>query len=313
MKDKNKTKAQLIDELQQIRTRIASLEALRVESHRDAREMGEAEEIYGSLVDLSPDPVVILQGDRYQFVSQAFTEVFGYTQKDVGAGLSFFELVQEHDREAVRSRYEDRLDGKKVPRTYRIDLISKEGVVVPCETSAKLIQYNDKPADLVLIRDISEREEFEEILRQSEKSYRAVVEDQTELICRFSPDKSLTFVNNAYCRYFGLKRDELVGTSFMRLIPESEHEYLENHFASLTIENPAAMHEHRVIAPDGEINWQRWTNRAIFDDEERIIEFQSVGHDITDRRRAEEELRQSEERFRSLVFTKPTCLAGGIV
>ena len=151
----------------------------------------------------------------------------------------------------------------------------------------------------------TESERVEDTLRKSEESYRAVVEDQTELICRFLPDKTLTFVNNAYCRFFGLKRDELIGFSFMRLIPESEHEYVENHFASLNIENPAAMHEHQVIAPNGEIHWQQWTNRAIFDDEERIIEFQSVGRDITDRKRTEDELRQSEERYRVLVETIP--------
>ena len=144
-------------------------------------------------------------------------------------------------------------------------------------------------------RDEREAREAEEILRKSEENYRAVVEDQTELICRFLPDKTLTFVNTAYCRHFGLKRNELIGSSFLRLIPESEHEYVESHFASLSIENPVVMLEHQVIAPNGEIHWQQWTNRAIFDDEERIIEFQSVGRDITDRKRAEEALRQAHD------------------
>jgi PAS domain S-box-containing protein len=145
------------------------------------------------------------------------------------------------------------------------------------------------------LEELRKRIEAEEILRKSEENYRAVVEDQTELICRFLPDKTLTFVNTAYCRHFGLKRNELIGSSFLRLIPESEHEYVESHFASLSIENPVAMHEHQVIAPNGEIHWQQSTNRAIFDDEERIIEFQSVGRDITDRKRAEEALRQAHD------------------
>ena len=61
MMDKNKTKAQLINELEELHTRVASLEASRVEHHRDEREVEESEEIYRSLVDLSPDPVVILK------------------------------------------------------------------------------------------------------------------------------------------------------------------------------------------------------------------------------------------------------------
>jgi PAS domain S-box-containing protein len=297
MADKNKTKAQLINELKELRTCIASLEASKVERILDEREVGEAEEIYKILVDLSPDPIVILQDDRFQFVCQAFNEVFGYTQKDIQGGLSLFALVQEHDKESVRRRFEERLEGKQVPKTYRIDLITKEGVVVPCETSARMIHYKGKPADLVLIRDITERKQLEKILRKSEESYRAVVEDQTELICRFLPDKTLTFINSAYCRYFDVKRDELIGSSFMRLIPESDHESVENHFASLSLENPLATHEHQVMAPNGEIRWQQWTNRAIFDDEGRIIEFQSVGRDITERKLMEEALRASKERY----------------
>ncbi|UCG20460.1 MAG: PAS domain S-box protein [Deltaproteobacteria bacterium] len=155
---------------------------------------------------------------------------------------------------------------------------------------------------LEMLRNIElERYELEKTLGESLRRYRAIVEDQTELICRFRPDFKLTFVNEAYCRFFNKKREDLLGFSFMPLIPPEDTKKVRAHFDSLGPENPVATHEHQVIAPNGEIRWQQWTNRAIFDDEDRIIEFQSVGRDNTDRKRAEVALQQSEERFRSLV------------
>ena len=91
----------------------------------------ESEEIYRSLVDLSPDAVVILQDGRYQLISSMFTRQFGYTREDVKNGLSFFRLVQEKDLPAVGRRYEDRLAGKSVPKTFRIDLLDKDGRIIP--------------------------------------------------------------------------------------------------------------------------------------------------------------------------------------
>jgi len=155
---------------------------------------------------------------------------------------------------------------------------------------------------LEMLRNIElERYELEKTLGESLRRYRAIVEDQTELICRFRPDFKLTFVNEAYCRFFNKKREDLLGFSFMPLIPPEDTKKVTAHFDSLGPENPVATHEHQVIAPNGEIRWQQWTNRAIFDDEDRIIEFQSVGRDNTDRKRADVALQQSEERFRSLV------------
>ena len=131
----------------------------------------ESEEIYRSLVDLSPDAVVILQDGRYQLISSMFTRQFGYTREDVNNGLSFFRLVQEKDLPAVRRRYEDRLAGNSVPKTFRIDLLAKDGRIIPCETSAAMISFNGRPADLVVIRNISERVLAEKALQASEATF----------------------------------------------------------------------------------------------------------------------------------------------
>jgi PAS domain S-box-containing protein len=143
--------------------------------------------------------------------------------------------------------------------------------------------------------------EMSKKLKVSEALYRAVVEDQTEFICRFQSDGTLTFVNQAYCHYFGRTPEELIGRSFLPLIPEDDQRRVMQSIASLSAENPVVTHEHRVLGPDGEIRWQRWTDRAIFDELGGLVEFQAVGRDITDRVRAEETLRESEETARALL------------
>ncbi|MCL6559231.1 MAG: PAS domain S-box protein, partial [Firmicutes bacterium] len=132
-------------------------------------------------------------------------------------------------------------------------------------------------------------------LSESEARYRAIVEDQTELICRFLPDGTLTFVNEAYCRYFGMNREDFIGRSFFLLFPHEIVKEAEKHIASLSRENPVATIEHRVVMPDGETRWQLWTDRALFDDSGNFVEFQSVGRDITDRKNVEAELARRKE------------------
>jgi PAS domain S-box-containing protein len=138
-------------------------------------------------------------------------------------------------------------------------------------------------------------------LQESEARYRGVVEDQTEFICRFHPDGTITFANAAYCRYFGHRCSEVIGTRFSPRIPDEEKTLVQNHFSSLTAEHPFATLEHRTIAPNGEIRWQQWNDRAFTDEDGRVIEYQSVGRDITDRIKTEEELKRYSEHLEELV------------
>ena len=146
-------------------------------------------------------------------------------------------------------------------------------------------------------------------LLESEARYRAIVEDQTELICRYLPNGVITFVNEAYCRYFGKRREELLGHSFMPLIPEEEQRLMEAQIAALSRQNPVALIDHRVILPDGEIRWQHWTDRAIFDAGGQLREFAGVGRDITDRKQAEEALLEAKDAAEAANRAKSEFLA----
>ena len=141
---------------------------------------------------------------------------------------------------------------------------------------------------LVLASVVEERRGKEDALKRSEARYRAVVEDQTELICRFLPDGTYTFVNGAYCRYFQRTPDELLGKTFWEFIPAEAHAAARQFLASITPEQPVGTIEHEVIAPGGEVRWQQWTDHGFFDDQGEIVDYQAVGRDITQRKRLEE-------------------------
>jgi PAS domain S-box-containing protein len=137
-------------------------------------------------------------------------------------------------------------------------------------------------------------------LKSSEERYRAVVHSQNEFIARFLPDGTITFVNDAYCRYFGVQCTDIIGHRSQAQYPGSEREMIRTHLLSLSPENPAGTIEHRVITPDGGCRWQQWNDRAIFSDTGVLLEYQSVGRDITDQKQAEDALKQSEEKYRML-------------
>ncbi|TAL33896.1 MAG: response regulator, partial [Spirochaetes bacterium] len=135
-----------------------------------------------------------------------------------------------------------------------------------------------------------QRHRLEKRLAQSEARYRAIVEDQTELICRCLPDGTLTFVNGAFCRFFNRTLDALIGQSFTSAVPREDRVRLETALAALSTAKPVCTVEHRVSLDDGQQHWQQWTYRAISREQGGIIEYQLVGRDITERKRAEQNL-----------------------
>lgn len=149
-------------------------------------------------------------------------------------------------------------------------------------------------------RDVTEQRQAEEALRESEARYRALVENQVEAVCRWLPDTTLTYVNEAYCRLLGRSRDELLGKSFLDFVSPENIRPLMRHVRSL-INNPRlAYYEHEVSSREKGPVWMRWSDCPIFDGKGELLEFQLVGMDITDRKIAELALISQREQLRKL-------------
>jgi PAS domain S-box-containing protein len=157
------------------------------------------------------------------------------------------------------------------------------------EDQAFYIEISTQKSDnslIILFNDVTEIKNQEEILLRSESIYRAVVEDQSEIICRFTPDGVLTFTNEAYTKYFGSMED----MGFLFALDEEGRQKMILHLESFDKQNPIKLFESPIEMPNGDIRWWQWVTKAIFDETGCILEFQSVGHEITQQHVMQEEL-----------------------
>jgi PAS domain S-box-containing protein len=274
-----------------------------ITERRQAEEgLRQSEEQFRRVFDEAPIGMSLADLDnRYIRVNRTFYEILGYTESELMA-LTFEDITYPADLEQENPCMAQLLNGEidsfsleKRYLTKNQEIVWVNLTLIALRDHAGVILYT-----LAMIEDITERKHAEEALRQSEARYRAIIEDQTELICRFQPDGTLTFVNDAYCRYFNKRESELMGHNFMPVISEEDREFVAQKFGSLSVEQPIVTYEYRVILPSGETRWQQWTDRALFDDSGSLLEFQAVGRDITTLKQAEAEILKALEREREL-------------
>lgn len=149
---------------------------------------------------------------------------------------------------------------------------------------------NGRPGVTIFIDDITTRKNYEARLVRSEALYRAIVEDQNDIICRRLPDGTITFVNGEFARFFGKIPGEVLGSKFYPTIPESDPGTILGNYLQDELPYRSEIFEHPVLLDTGEIKWIQWKNRTIRDTSGGVTEIQSVGRDITDLREREREL-----------------------
>ncbi len=249
---------------------------------------------YRALVEHSRDAIAIAKTDgQFVEVNEAFLEMFGYTRSE----LMSTNASQVWANPLDRLIFQKDLETKGAVRDYEWKAKRKNGSLLDCLLTAS-VRHDDEGNILEyhgIIRDITELKRKEDALKNSEERYRAIVEDQTELVCRFRTDGKITFVNQAFCRYFSREKDELLGKKIFDLIPTNEKEAVRKNIESLDVHRPVQVRTQSMTLSNGEVRWQEWTDRALFDSHGRLVEFQSVGRDITDLVRAQETLRDRTE------------------
>lgn len=181
-------------------------------------------------------------------------------------------------------------------RTLVARIKNLRSTVTATESDATSSTNDDSEHDEIigLARKI---ERMAQSLQKTEASYRGIVEDQVDLICRYRIDGKLTFVNSAYAQAFGRKRAELVGQPFPLFTPGA------------AIGDEPYSFEREVDFPDGRRRWLMWMQRAIRDNDGSTLEYQGVGHDITLRKEAEAALLHAKEAAEAADRAKSEFLA----
>ena len=296
------TKSDLEEKIRALETKLRVYEAReKFKGESTALKLGDSEDRFRNLIEGSIQGVLIHRDHKPLFVNTQWASIHGYSRAEILNMQSIIPLISPNDQARLVAYKDARSKGRRAPVHYEYKGVRKDGSLVWLENRVMIVQWEGQPAIQTTIFDITDRKLAEKALQESEGRYRAVIEDLPALICSFLPGGEITFVNRAYCDFFEKRCEELVGSNFLSLIPESDHKTVMENISALTIESPTHSHEHPVLAENGKICWQRWTNRAIFDDREKIICYQSFGVDITERKMADEALRESEELHRIIL------------
>lgn len=286
-------------QLQQINQQ---LHAEMVEHQYTKAALEKTEEHFRSVFDEAPIGMLMQDLEaRWITVNRALCEMLGYKPFEL-MRLTFVDLTHPEDLQqellCIEQLRKGEIESFQLEKRY----LTKNQKILWAKLTKMLLKDEEGKMHYILgmVEDITQHKEVVEALRQSETRYRAIVEDQAELICRFQPDGTITFVNDAYCRYFNKPRESLIGYKFLPTMPPEDRKLITQNFGSLSLEHPINTYEHRVILSGGEIRWQQWSDRALFDEKNNFIECQAVGRDITQLKQAEADIRMALAKEREL-------------
>ena len=294
----------------------ANKELRREIAERKAAEdaLREGEEKYRTLIENVQDGVFLIQDGELKFVNEAFTRISGYAVEEI-LGMGFRGFVAPDDRAMVADRYARMMAGEDVPMEYEFHGIRKNGDTrTTVYMTVGLLEYQGKPAVIGTLKDITERKEIEDALREGEEKLRSIVEQSGDGVVLADEEGTLIEWSRGQEWITGLSRAEVLGRPLwdvMFQVAANEHD------------NPALYEQIKAgvlkILETGQSEWlDRLEEREIRrpDGVRRVIQVAvfpiktgkgfmtgAISRDITERKRAEDALRKSEEKYRALFET----------
>ena len=257
------------------------------------------------IIELVPLPSLIIDSATLEilFANMEYYNKFGINdfKSRINSFLQLFD-IHEHERLANVIRQHG-INGLSQPGSW--SLLKQSGAVVDCRFTINQIPWLKKDTYIVNI-EIQLYPGLTNNLIQ-EGRYRDVVDDQMDLICRFTLDGMLTFVNHAYCEFFNLKPEESIGRTV------THHAYLDDlpkirkNLRGISIENPVRYSQNRMVDGKGRIRWVNWADRGIFIGDQ-LVEIQGVGRDITEDVDSKISSEAIEKRYQSLIEEMPVVV-----
>ncbi|MDQ7785432.1 MAG: PAS domain S-box protein [Desulfomonilaceae bacterium] len=261
---------------------------------RIEEDLRRSDERYRSLVEQSVDGIVVVQGGTVRFANPALAGMFGYSNAQEMEGLGVLKLVSPEYRELMVQRGSDRERGNPAPNWYEFTAVKKDGTLFSAEVGVGLVMYGGKRALQGIIRDITEKKQAEEAIIRSEQRFRSLIDQAADAVFVHDFTGRFLEVNRQACVSLGYTRDELLSMSVGDVDPAAAS---RGDGDKLWPNLPATFEAHH-----------KRRNGTTFPVEIRLGPIQygkttlvlAVVRDITDRKRAEDRLRESEERYRSL-------------
>lgn len=246
-------------------------------------------------IDQATDAIFWMTRDAgFAYVNEQACRSLGYSREEL-LNLRLWDINPVFPKELWESGWQRMHDSQQTSNEPSETLHRrKDGTVFPVEVSARHLWLGDEELHVAVARDITTRKQQEAALRESETRYRALIESQTDLISRYRPDTVLTFVNDAYCKFYGKTREELIGQSFLMMVAPEFHSAVLHETEDIAKNPRLVSGEYVNYSADGKEHWINWVIQGITDESGQVIEIQAIGHDITQLKQATDALRESE-------------------
>jgi diguanylate cyclase (GGDEF)-like protein/PAS domain S-box-containing protein len=298
MKDEEKTKEQLINELTQMREKIASLEVEETEREPADGVLERNRQEYSSLVDLSPDGIVLLKGSEIIFANSRVRDMLGfdesvYVGKNIIDALSssladVMSVMTKNQKQRVMEDLERSMAGDLRAYMHEVPVKNERGQLLWVEINAIPIEYKGEAVLLGFLRNVTQRKLAEEAMRESEEKHRNLVERATDGIT-IVQDSILMYVNPALARILGYSVEEMTDTSFSDYVPSDELPLVQDRYKRrMAGESIPSIYESVLLHKDG--------NRLEIEYNVGVIQYGGrpadliIVRDITDRKRVEGDL-----------------------
>jgi len=190
------------------RRELYSMVEMALYRHRMEGKLRESEEMYRNVVERANDGIAIIQGERLKYANPRLAEILGCTVQDL-VGSPFNQYVHANDRAKVVDRYEQRMRGGKVKSIYEAKLRRFDGEAVHVEINAGITTYQGKPADLAVVRDVTERKQSEAALKEHTRQLEALQEISLAITAQLDLDELLHDVVERGCSLLGAKGGSL--------------------------------------------------------------------------------------------------------
>jgi PAS domain S-box-containing protein len=307
MKDESKTKKQLIDEIKALNQQVAKIKRSDKKHKQVVEALKGSEERYRLATEHSNEGIIVVKGDERIFFNQKYLELTGYGRPEELAGKPLFAHIHPDDRERVETFIRRRQKGEPAPSRYEYRIIRRDGSVVWIEISTSVITYKGEKASLGYLRDVTERKRAEEELRDSEQRLSSVIQGSPIPTFLIGKDHRVIYWNRALEELSRIKAEDVIGTrehwrAFYRsgrpcmadLIVDDALETVPDWYSGKY--SKSRLLEEAYEATDffpelgDEGRWLRFTAAAIRNSAGDLMGAVETLEDVTERKRAEEEL-----------------------
>ncbi|MBS3906901.1 MAG: PAS domain S-box protein [Syntrophaceae bacterium] len=273
-----------------------SLEKREMESQEADKALRKSEEKNRTLIDTMGEGIGVQDKDGLIiFMNKRGCEMLGYELEEL-IGKSIYFVFDEENQRVIREQMGKRRKGER--QSYEVSWLRKDGgkidmIISPCPV---FDEKGNLEASVAVFTDITDRKRVEGSLRESEYKYRELVQNANSIILRWTPNGVVTFMNEYGQNFFGYAEAEILGRHVVgTIVPETESTGRDlRPLMDQICANPAAF-ENNVnenMRKDGSRVWIAWTNKVVLDEQGQIKEILIIGSDITERKRAEEEIRK---------------------